>query len=229
MAGDWIPMRLDLADDPAVIQIAAELDLDDDHVVGKLHRLWSWASAQSRDGHACVTLASLNQRVNADGFAQAMIKVGWLAEENDGIQFTNWGNWMAQSAKARLLTARRQQKRRALHERDTSVTKALPQDRTAENRREEKKGNSNSSDLPASSLALEESAAVLAPATNARTNLLLRAGFDFRAAHKHAAEFTEDQIVAAVEKLGQRLKRQKVTNVHGYLLTLLRADGEAQP
>ena len=33
MAGDWIKMRVDLGDDPAVIQIAASLDISEDEVV----------------------------------------------------------------------------------------------------------------------------------------------------------------------------------------------------
>ena len=39
MAGDWIKMRIDIADDPAVIGIASALDITEDEVVGKLHRI----------------------------------------------------------------------------------------------------------------------------------------------------------------------------------------------
>ena len=50
MSGEWIKMRLDLASDPAVIRIRRSLGLDVDAVVGKLHRLWSWADAHTVDG-----------------------------------------------------------------------------------------------------------------------------------------------------------------------------------
>ena len=52
MAGDWIPMRVDLADDPAVISIATATGLDELAVVGRLHRLWSWANRHLTTGAA---------------------------------------------------------------------------------------------------------------------------------------------------------------------------------
>jgi hypothetical protein len=39
MAGEWLKMRHDLADDPAVIRLADIVQLDDDAVIGKLFRL----------------------------------------------------------------------------------------------------------------------------------------------------------------------------------------------
>ena len=36
MAGDWIKMRNDLGDDPAVVLIAAAIDSTEDAVVGKV-------------------------------------------------------------------------------------------------------------------------------------------------------------------------------------------------
>lgn len=58
MAGDWLKVRLDLRNDPAVIGMAEKLGIDQDTVVGKLIRLWSWFDLQSRDGHARVTLVA---------------------------------------------------------------------------------------------------------------------------------------------------------------------------
>jgi len=52
MAGDWIKMRMDLPDDPAVIGITERTGLDGDTVVGKLFRVWSWANRQTIDGNA---------------------------------------------------------------------------------------------------------------------------------------------------------------------------------
>ena len=43
MAGDWIKMRVDLNEDPAVVGMAIALDTDEHSVVGRLHKLWSWA------------------------------------------------------------------------------------------------------------------------------------------------------------------------------------------
>ncbi len=36
MAGDWLKMRHDLADDPSVIRVAADLSIDEDLVMGRL-------------------------------------------------------------------------------------------------------------------------------------------------------------------------------------------------
>ena len=50
MAGDWIAMRLDLYEDPAVAYMAERLGEREEVIVGFLHRVWSWASRQCHDG-----------------------------------------------------------------------------------------------------------------------------------------------------------------------------------
>ena len=52
MAGDWIPIRIELVDDPDVMGIAKELGIRREQVVGHLLRLWGWASTHTTDGHA---------------------------------------------------------------------------------------------------------------------------------------------------------------------------------
>lgn len=113
MAGDWIKMRMDLAADPAVIGIAAALGCSENEVVGMLHRFWSWANAQSRDGHASsVTKNWIDRYVQHDGFADQLEKVGWLIVENGGISIPNFGRHNGKSAKKRALEQERQQKHR---------------------------------------------------------------------------------------------------------------------
>lgn len=113
MAGDWIKMRADLAEDPAVIGIADRVGLDEFAVVGRLHALWVWADAQSRDGHAhSVTKMWVNRKVQRDGFAEAMVDVGWLAVESNGISFPNFENHNGATAKTRALGKNRQERRR---------------------------------------------------------------------------------------------------------------------
>ena len=135
MADQWIKMRTDLSTDPAVIAIAGATGLDEDHVVGKLHRLWSWADGQLRDGNApSVTGSWVDRYLGAPGFAEAMQTAGWLTIADTGISFPNFDRHMSTTAKKRALTARRV----ARHKRDgnaPSVTKALPRE---EKRREEK-------------------------------------------------------------------------------------------
>ncbi len=140
MASDWIPMRINLAHDPAVISIAARLGIDEFSVVGRLHRLWGWANDNLADGHArSVTPQWVNSFVCTPGFAEAMLEAGWLALRNGSIFFPNFDVWNSQSGKKRILSAKRKGKQRhadvtkmSRSQRDKSVTRE-------EKRREEKK------------------------------------------------------------------------------------------
>lgn len=134
MAGDWIPMRTDLAEDPAVIGIADATGLDEGGVVGRLHRLWSWASWHTEDGDVKgVTFAWVNRHVQSDGFAEAMEKVGWLVSTKNGVRFPRFDEWNSQSAKKRRLTARRMASLRDNKRDAASVTKTSPHYITEEN------------------------------------------------------------------------------------------------
>lgn len=130
MAGDWIKMRNDLADDPAVIGIAALTDLDEFAVVGRLQHLWAWADRQSRDGHAeGVTFVWIDRKVRCDGFAAAMEKLAWLVKTETGIFFPNFDRHNGEPAKKRALGANRKQKQRSCPE-DVPhvVTQGVPQE-----------------------------------------------------------------------------------------------------
>lgn len=142
MAGDWIKMRIDLMEDPAVMQMADELGIREEAVVGYCHALWSWVSRQCHaDTVTGVTLASLGRRINLPGFPELMCDVGWLEYDESGdrpaIRIPNWDRHLSQSAKKRANDANRQSKRRksvTLASRlgcDNSVTRE-------EKRREEK-------------------------------------------------------------------------------------------
>lgn len=120
MAGDWIQMRHDLFDDPAVIGIAERLNINESYVIGMLHKFWSWGDRQTLDGHApSVTIKWLDRYVQCDGFALSMVQVGWLELEggssctsNAGIIIPKFDTYISESAKKRALSARRQRKKR---------------------------------------------------------------------------------------------------------------------
>ena len=137
MAGDWIKMRTDLSTDPAVIGTAARLNVDEDTIVGKLHRLWSWANHQTTDGNAVgVTSDWINRYLDCEGLAEALCEVGWMVVSDDSIQLPEFERHNGESAKKRAQTAKRVQKHRdeASYKRNApSVTDAL-----LEKRREEK-------------------------------------------------------------------------------------------
>lgn len=135
MAGDWIPLRVDIADDPAVISIAGTLGMDEFAVVGRLHHLWSWANRQLDSGNACgVTEKWIDRYVSASGFAQAMVGAGWLTPKDGGFEFPKFDRWNSQGAKRRVLTSRRVALHRNAERNATNVTTALTRE---EKRREE--------------------------------------------------------------------------------------------
>lgn len=148
MAGDWIKMRVDLRDDPDVIGIAAATGLDEDTVVGKLHRIWSWADQQTANGNAhSVTRKWLDRYIGVTGFAEAMEKVGWLTVMDDGIQIPDFDTHNGQSGKRRALTAKRVAKKRSAKCNAPSVTSALPEKRREEKNKEDKNTTCSSTDV----------------------------------------------------------------------------------
>jgi hypothetical protein len=114
MPGEWIKMRVDLSGEPEVIGIAERLKLSPDAVVGKLLRVWGWASKVTADGRVpFVSAKYLDKVADRKGFADAMAAVGWLAWEGDTtLVVPNFDRHMSEGAKARALNTARQQARR---------------------------------------------------------------------------------------------------------------------
>lgn len=108
MAGDWIPVRCNLPEDPAVIAIAAATSLDEFAVVGRLLKLWAWANQHTTDGNARgVTESWVDRQVGVSGFAAAMSAARWLLIDAGGVIFPKFDAWNSKNAKQRALTARR--------------------------------------------------------------------------------------------------------------------------
>lgn len=146
MAGDWIKMRIDLADDPAVIGLAAALKINEDEVVGKLHRLWGWADKHTSSGFVPhITAKWIDRHLEKGGFASQMQAVGWLVITAEGVTFPSFDRHNGKSAKSRAENTERARSSRK--SRDASVTNCerLSQKKRDENvtreekRREEKK------------------------------------------------------------------------------------------
>jgi len=149
MAGDWIKMRTDLSEDPAVIDMAERLGMEEFAVVGRLHCLWSWADSQSRDGHATgVTGKWIDRKLQRDGFAAAMVAVKWLAITSTGISFPNFENHNGSTAKTRALGSNRQQKKRAADSTPDDVTPMSRSERDESVTREEKRREEKSNSVP---------------------------------------------------------------------------------
>ncbi|MCU0811957.1 MAG: hypothetical protein MUE59_13160 [Thiobacillaceae bacterium] len=140
MAGDWIKLRIDLHEDPAVIAIAADLDISELEVVGCLYRIWAWADQQTTDGQLTgVTAAWIDRLIHREKFAAAMQKVGWLMIKKTGIQLPHFDRHNGKSAKERALATERKRQERSRSCHGDDVTKAGPEKRREEKRKEEEK------------------------------------------------------------------------------------------
>ena len=108
MSGDWIKIEHVTPGKPEIDHMAESLNLQADHVLGALIRLWIWADQQTLDGNAnTVTVKSINRQVGIKNFAETLEKVGWLRIHKRGVTFTNFDRHNGNTSKRRALTARR--------------------------------------------------------------------------------------------------------------------------
>lgn len=138
MAGDWVAMRTELPNDPAVLQLAQRLELDVDAVIGKLLRLWGWADQHlDIDGLAPgATPAFIDELCRCAGFAAALGKIrpkAWLIFGKNGAKFPDFSRWNSSTAKSRLAGNRRVCEHRKRNCNATGVTESLPPNQTKPN------------------------------------------------------------------------------------------------
>jgi hypothetical protein len=112
MAGDWIPVRVHLRDEPEVLQIAEITGRSRHEVIGLLVDLWGWASEVSDDGRILSAFCpqvvrTLSATVGADeNFWSAVASVGWLKLDN-GIAIPRFDRWLSRGAKRRIKEVQR--------------------------------------------------------------------------------------------------------------------------
>jgi hypothetical protein len=120
VADFWIKIEKSTPDKPEIFEIANELDLDPDAVLGKLIRVWVWMDSNSESGHIKSVTAFLIDRVSGHkGFADAMKKYGWLDDDH----IPNFDRHMGESAKKRAKDSERKRKSRNV----TSLSDKDPQ------------------------------------------------------------------------------------------------------
>jgi hypothetical protein len=120
--GNWIKMRHDLYDDPDTRRVARITGLDRDQVCGKLYRLWSWADRHGHNGLVRAEIEDLDDEIGHVGFGAALVSVGWLVTQEDGIVIPHWERHFSDSAKVRALAGQRVEKHRSRQRKATSVT-----------------------------------------------------------------------------------------------------------
>lgn len=109
MANDWIKMRADLPEDPAVFKLAALTKMDRLSVVGRLYAFWAWADKHAVDGRVDgATSQVVDDITRHDGFADALVSVRWLEIGDDHILLPKHDRHNGESAKERSLKNARQ-------------------------------------------------------------------------------------------------------------------------
>jgi hypothetical protein len=135
MAGDWIKMRTNLDTDPAVVRISSGLKTDRFSVVGRLHKIWSWANEHLTDGQDVpIDSAFLDTLVEAPGFADQLRIVGWLSGRDGNLSFPSFLKHNGSSAKQRALDSHRKKTVRVVSGKcpDDNRTKSGPEKRREE-------------------------------------------------------------------------------------------------
>lgn len=154
MAGDWIKMRNDLPNDPAVYKIAALTRLDRFAVIGRLYAFWSWADKHAVDGRVDgATSTVVDDVVRHDGFAESLAAVRWLEISEDSITLPHHERHNGESGKERGLKNARQARWRQSKttqastdvDVQASTSPSTEPSTREEKRREEKKEQKNSS------------------------------------------------------------------------------------
>lgn len=149
MAGEWIKMRADLHDDPAVFRLSTLLKTDKFSVIGRLHTFWSWVDRHSVDGRVDGAASTyVDEVVRQEGFADALVVVGWLVVDETGISVPKFDRHNGDSAKNRAQKSERQARWRA-NKGDSVVVgvdaKPSTQAPTREEKRREEKENPHAS------------------------------------------------------------------------------------
>lgn len=108
MRRPWIKIETSTPDKPEICSIATYLKLDEDTVVGKLVRLWSWAELNRIEPNDLgVTKEFIDKVVGRKGFAAALMQAGWLLEEDGKLSFPNFKRHNSPVAQNKALTAKR--------------------------------------------------------------------------------------------------------------------------
>lgn len=141
MAGDWIKMRCELQTHPKIVRILSATKSDKFRVVGGLHAVWAVFDAHSVDGVLFGYIPeTLDHVIGWDGFAKAMLSVGWL--EYDGVEtlvLPEFDEHNGQSAKRRAEDQKRKKNGRKLDKSPEDVRDDSGQDADKKRTREEKR------------------------------------------------------------------------------------------
>lgn len=110
----WIKVQADLHRTPEVIQLTELLGCSSVYeAAGLCVAFWGWTDGATADGRlAKCSRKTVDAVVDREGFAEAMIKVGWLVEDGKSMRIPNWERYNGALARQRSAWAERQARRR---------------------------------------------------------------------------------------------------------------------
>lgn len=82
----WIKMRGNLWDDPRVMALCDATDAQEATIIGGLYWLWTMADQHTTDGRLPgLTPRQIDRKTGIVGFADALVRIGWIAQADGGI------------------------------------------------------------------------------------------------------------------------------------------------
>lgn len=141
MSGDWIKMRCELQTHPKIVRILSATKSDKFRAIGGLHAVWSVFDAHSVDGVLFgYTPDTLDHVIGWDGFAKAMIAVGWLLYDGaETLSLPEFDEHNGKSAKRRAEDQKRKRNGRKHDDSPEDVRDESGQDADKKRTREEKR------------------------------------------------------------------------------------------
>ena len=114
MAIPWIKIETSLPRKPEVMRLAEILDIDEFAVVGHLVCFWSWVDENVSPECPSVsgTKRGLDRVAGRDGFAAAMVAVGWLVMEDGRVSVPHLEYHLSSGAKTRAFEQRKKSEQR---------------------------------------------------------------------------------------------------------------------
>ena len=114
----WIKVCVDTPNKQAMRNAARDCGCSAGDAFLAFFRLYSWLDEQTADGRLATDRDDVDAVARLPGFAASLERSGWLTFEGDECVVTNWEEHNGQNAKrraesARLMTALREEKRRA--------------------------------------------------------------------------------------------------------------------
>ena len=155
MAGEWIKVRTNLWDDPRIGQLCELTGQGEAAVIGGLYWLWATADEHSADGQLHgMTVRTIDRKTGIAGLGQALVTIGWLNDNADGVTVARFDEHNGASAKTRAQTAKRVANHKSnakvtqasLPKTDEAVSGALPRE---DKRREEPEKDKTTTDASA--------------------------------------------------------------------------------